>query len=832
LVKQEEPESRRPSAGWAALFAADGWMPFVASVLARLYLGLVLSLAFFAVLPIVFGWHATVIQTGSMRPHIDPGDVVVLAPRTSEDPVPVGGVVQFRSPAAAEPDGIERLRLHRIVDAHDDGSFVTAGDANAEVDSTPLHPDQITGQARLLVPHIGLPGLWLGTGNLPALAWWSLGALAAVLAAVLGGRPTRDHASASPGLRGGRPPAAGAGAAPAAESTAAGDPNMVATHVWRIGAVTGIVAALVALVLAGAAVFSSAAFTASTANAANTFAAAPDWTAPSVTLTNPGPALLGTTTVTAQATDAETGIHEVTIEYASTEDDTWTALCTRTAPPYACPWNTRGIPDGAYSLRAVGTDHAGLSTTSEIIDTRIVNNLSIGLTDPGEVQRGTVNLTATVYNPGGGSPTVRMEYSLAGANRWSTLCANLTAPYTCAWNTTGFANGSYDLRAVTGSGASVTYSDTVTEIMVDNQAPTVALTDPGTPLSGTRTITATATDAHSGVARVQLQYARVGSTAWTTFCTVAEAPYSCRFDTTTLADGTYGFRAIATDVAGTSTTTTALTNRVIDNTISSVSLEDPGPYLTGVVGLKATANSTAGVSRVRIQTAPAGTSTWSTRCTDTTAPYACDWDTRTSPDGLYDLRAVLTDGTGRETVSATTTGRRVDNSPLRAVDIQASNGSGTAGRLGAGDILSFTYSQRVDPATITPGFTGAAVPVTVRLRDGYLVGTGSNGDTLDVHRSGSTVSLGTVNLKQNYINTLRTSTFNATMTTTTQTIQGVPRTVVTITLGTTTSGANTLRTTTTPATLTWTPSAAVTNTTGAPSSTSPVNETGALDRDF
>jgi signal peptidase I len=820
------------------LFAAEGWVPFLVSVLGRLYLGLVLSLLFFAVVPAVLGWHATVVQTGSMRPHIDPGDVVVLAPWSPQAPVPVGGVVQYHVPTGAEPDGTARLRLHRIVDAHDDGTFVTAGDANAQVDSTPLHPEQITGQARLLVPYIGLPGLWLGTGNLWALAWWSLGTVVAVVAAVFAGRPVRDPGSPDPGADGGD---GGDGPAPTVDGTAT-PPVLEATVVepsagvpargWRIGAATGLVAVLLAVVLAGAAVFSSAAFTASTASAANTFGAAPDWAPPGVTMMGLGPSVRGTITVTAAASDAETGIRNVTIEYAPVGDDTWTTLCTRTAAPYACSWSTQAVADGPYRLRAVATDHTGLSTTSETVETRVANFLTVVLADPGEIQRGTVSLATTVYNPAGGTPTVRVEYSLAGTNRWSTLCSNLAAPYSCTWNTTGFANDYYDLRSVIGTGASATYSQTLTDILIDNQAPTVTLTDPGTPLSGTRTITAAATDTHSGVDQVHLQYARTGSTAWTTFCTVEDAPYACRFDTTALADGTYSFRAIATDAAGNTTTSTAITNRVIDNTVSSVSVEDPGPYLTGVTPLRATANSTAGITSVRFQSAPAGTTTWTTRCTDTTAPYACDWDTGTVPDGLYDLRAILTDGAGRQTISTTVTGRRVDNSPLRGIDVQTTNGTGATGRLGTGDTLSLTYSQPVDPATITPGWTGTPLPVTVRLRDGVLLGTSATGDTLEIQRPGNTLNLGSVNLKQNYIANRKTATLNATMTATTQTIQGIPRTVVRITLGTTASGANTLRTTTTPATMTWHPTADVTNTTGVPSSTAPVNEPGTLDVDF
>jgi hypothetical protein len=93
------------------------------------------------------------------------------------------------------------------------------------------------------------------------------------------------------------------------------------------------------------------------------------------------------------------------------------------------------------------------------------------------------------------------------------------------------------------------------------------------------------------------QYSRGGTDPWTTFCTLTTTPYSCRFDTTTLPGGSYSFRATATDAGGLSTTSAAIANRVIDNTITSVSLEDPGEYLTGTVALTAAANSTAACLR-------------------------------------------------------------------------------------------------------------------------------------------------------------------------------------------------------------------------------------------
>ena len=106
----------------------------------------------------------------------------------------------------------------------------------------------------------------------------------------------------------------------------------------------------------------------------------------------------------------------------------------------------------------------------------------------------------------------------------------------------------------------------------------------------------------------------------------------------------------------------------------------------------------------------------------------------------------------------------------------------------------------------------------------------STGSVLTVGRTGSAVNLGSVNLRQTYIRSGRTATFNATMTKSTVVVNGVTRSTVTVTLGAATSGS--LRTVSTGAAMVWTPSAAVVDLAGKPSSTSPVTETGALDREF
>ncbi|GAB3518165.1 Ig-like domain-containing protein [Arthrobacter monumenti] len=590
-----------------------------------------------------------------------------------------------------------------------------------------------------------------------------------------------------------------------------------------------LMALLVGLVTLDLPDFSTAAFTSSSTNT-GTVRAAADWTPPTVSMINPGSPVKGIVTVTANASDSETGIASVTIQYLAADGASWVTLCTTTVPPYSCSWDTKTVADGGYSLRAIATDKANYTTTSEALSTTVANNFMVTLSNPGEFARGSVTLTASLVNAGLAVYTTRIEYAVAGTGQWKTLCSNLLPPYNCTWNTAGFVNDYYDLRAAATANGTTTYSAIINDVLVDNASPSVTMTDPGTPLSGFRTFAATATDAHSDVAQVTIQYAGTGTTSWTTLCTITVSPFSCRYDTARIVDGSYSFRAIAIDFAGNTTTSAAVTNRLIDNTVSSVSMEDPGEFLAGTVPLTANAASTAGVASVRIQMAPNGSSSWSTLCSVAASPYTCNWNSATVANGVYDFRAILVDGASRETISTVVASRRVDNTPLRGIDVQALNGSTTPGRMEAGDTLTLTYSQQVNLATITPGWNGNALPVTVRAQDGNLLGLGSAGDTVDVLRTGSTVNLGSVNLRKNYIRNNRTVNFNSTMTASTVSVNGVQRTVITITLGATSSGN--LRTVSTGGSMVWTPNGAVTDPLGNRTSTAPATETGVLDRDF
>lgn len=462
---------------------------------------------------------------------------------------------------------------------------------------------------------------------------------------------------------------------------------------------------------------------------------------------------------------------------------------------------------------------------------------SVSLLDPGAAIRGTVTLAANAADPyGSGVAAVRIERAAAGSGNWTTVCSDPSAPYSCALDTTALSNDYYDLRAVASDNAGFSSADTIADVQVDNRAPTATMVDPGSPLSGVVTLTADASDADSGVAAVTIQRSPAGKAVWTDVCAATTAPYSCRFDTRTVAEGSYDFHAIASDAAGNSTTSASAQNRRVDNTINSISLEDPGAYLSGTANLTANASSTAGIASVAIQASPAGKASWTEICRVATSPFACGWNTTAVPDGSYDLRAVMTTGNGTVLSSTVLAARQVDNTPVRGLDVQAVNRvGGTLGRLEAGDSIVLTYSKQMNPASILPGWSGgASAAVYLRLRDGNLLGAGSAGDTVQISTDtsgGNPVRLGSVNLHGDFIKNNKTSVFAATLSAATQNLGGANVTVLTVTAGSLVSGG-TLKTATTPAQMAWTPSASATDLGGGPCSTAPVGEAGALDRDL
>jgi chitinase len=416
---------------------------------------------------------------------------------------------------------------------------------------------------------------------------------------------------------------------------------------------------------------SEAVFVAASANPGAQFTAAADFNTVAVTLTNPGSPLKGSVPLTAAAA-SNRGITSVVFSTAPAGTGTWTVACTKIAAPYTCTFDTTTVADGLRDVRAVATDSAGYSRTDTVTDRRVDNTAPTATTtDPGSPLTGNVTIAGTAADAGSGLASVSLEYRL-GAGAWTNICTQATSPISCSWNTAPLADGLYDLRTVaTDVAGNQTISAPVFNRRVDNTAPTVSITDPGAALKGSITLASTTADGlGSGVVSVRYEYKLTSGGAWTTACTGAATPFSCAFNTASLADNLYDFRAVATDGVAKVTTSTAVTSRRIDNTAPAVpTLGAVATPIQGTVALTGTASDTgSGVASLRFQYAVAGSGSWSDACTDVATPYTCSFDTTVAADGLYDMRTLATDNAGNTTASVVQTNRRIDNDgPVVAV---------------------------------------------------------------------------------------------------------------------------------------------------------------------
>jgi hypothetical protein len=368
----------------------------------------------------------------------------------------------------------------------------------------------------------------------------------------------------------------------------------------RLRALASILA-VAALVAAGV-TFSGAAFTAAGANPGNNFSTAAVFS--TVTLTDPGTPLRGTVTLDASTTGT---IVSVTIQRSAAGAGTWTNVCTDNSSPYSCSFDTTVPADGLYDLRATADTGSGTATSAVVANRRLDNTApSVAMTDPGTPLSGTVSLGATATDIGGsGVSSVTIQRSPAGAGTWTDICTDSSSPYSCSFDTTSVGDALYDFRAVGTDVAGNSANSTSSNRRIDNVAPTTSLTDPGSPLRGTVTLDATASDG-GGILNVKIQRSPAGAGTWTDLCTDATLPYSCSFDTTGVGDGLYDLRAVATDNAS-RTATSTVSNRRVDNTAPSVTLTDPGTPLSGSITLAATATDIggSGVANVVIQRSPA-----------------------------------------------------------------------------------------------------------------------------------------------------------------------------------------------------------------------------------
>ncbi len=147
------------------------------------------GLLLWSVLPVLFGWTVTVVVSGSMVPTLRPGDVVVVSPVKAGD---VGKLTPGKVILVSDPAHPGQLLSHRLVGFTTEGNLITKGDANAVRDGRPVPPSGVRGVARLRVPWIGTPKVWVRDRKLAPML-----ALGVIVVALLTPRRRRGQVGAA-----------------------------------------------------------------------------------------------------------------------------------------------------------------------------------------------------------------------------------------------------------------------------------------------------------------------------------------------------------------------------------------------------------------------------------------------------------------------------------------------------------------------------------------------------------------------------------------------------------------------------------------------------------
>lgn len=354
-------------------------------------------------------------------------------------------------------------------------------------------------------------------------------------------------------------------------------------------------------------------------------------------------------------------------------------------------WDTRTVPDGSYTVTAVGRDSAGASVWAPPVTVTVSNAPQVDLIPPtvaitSPAAGSSLSGTVTVYASASDNVSVSsVWFTLDGA----TVTPNLTVVQGVAswtWNTATASAGTHVLAASARDGAgNVGTSAPVTITLVastDSTSPSVSVTSPsvGATVSGSVVITASATD-DVGVAGVR--FTVDGTPVGTEDLT---SPYQVTWDSGAAANGSHTIRAIARDAAGNAATSSAVTvnvnNSVVDLVPPTVNLTAPtaGSTVSGSITVSATAADNVAVVSVQFTLDGANLG-----AADTAAPYQITWSTTGASNGAHTLRAIARDAAGNQTTAdavAVTVANTADTT-LPTVSLTAPSSGATV----AGDVL-------------------------------------------------------------------------------------------------------------------------------------------------
>jgi len=168
-----------------------------------------------------------------------------------------------------------------------------------------------------------------------------------------------------------------------------------------------------------------------------------DTTAPAVSITAPanGATVVGTTAITASASD-NVGVSKVEYYHDGA------LLSAGNVAPFSYSWNTTSVANGIHLLTVKAYDNIGNVTQSSGVSVTVKNSVAdstkptVSLTSPanGATVSGTASVSASATDNIG---VTKVEFYRNGALQ----STDTASPYSFSWNTASVANGAYTLSA-------------------------------------------------------------------------------------------------------------------------------------------------------------------------------------------------------------------------------------------------------------------------------------------------------------------------------------------------------------------------------------------------
>ncbi|MCW3058035.1 MAG: polysaccharide deacetylase, partial [Solirubrobacterales bacterium] len=374
------------------------------------------------------------------------------------------------------------------------------------------------------------------------------------------------------------------------------------------------------------------------------------------------PAVSGSTSITVgyTASDGGSGLERVELYAKAPGQSTYTKVATDSSGSSSGSFTyTAEAGDGSYSFYTLATDNAGNTESapgpadaSTLLDTTAASSKASA-----PVRSGSTSITVGYSASDGGSGLAHVDLYARGPG---------DAGYTLVASNTGAASsGAFTYAALKGDGNYSFYTlasdsagntqaapgsaDAIT--LLDTTAPTSKASAPVLSGSASITVSYTASDGGSGLARVELYAKAPGQSTYTKVATDSSPASPGSFNYSAPAgDGSYSFYALASDNAGNTQAAPGSADAITLLDTTAPTSKASAPVLSGSASVTVSYTASdggSGLERVELYAKAPGQSTYTKVATDSSPGSTGSFSyTAEAGDGSYGFYTLASDNAG------------------------------------------------------------------------------------------------------------------------------------------------------------------------------------------